>query len=74
MASAEIQTLLRFLSQDAKLPLASAMGKVMDLQKANLVSYGKHPESLHQMQLTTIEQRGATFKSRIQVSSGDLQR
>ncbi|KAJ8187877.1 hypothetical protein LV164_006045 [Aspergillus fumigatus] len=38
MASAEIQTLLRFLSQDAKLPLASAMGKVMDLQKANLVS------------------------------------
>ncbi|KAG2009065.1 hypothetical protein GB937_008004 [Aspergillus fischeri] len=38
MASAEIQTLLRFLSQDAKLPLASAMGKVMDLQKANLIS------------------------------------
>ncbi|RHZ67500.1 uncharacterized protein CDV56_106504 [Aspergillus thermomutatus] len=38
MATAEIQSLLRFLSQDAKVPLASAMGKVMDLQKANLIS------------------------------------
>ncbi|RHZ74447.1 hypothetical protein CDV55_107623 [Aspergillus turcosus] len=38
MATAEIQSLLRFLSRDAKLPLASAMGKVMDLQKANLIS------------------------------------
>ncbi|KEY78053.1 hypothetical protein BA78_6467 [Aspergillus fumigatus] len=68
MASAEIQTLLRFLSQDAKLPLASAMGKVMDLQKANLVSYGKHPESLHQMQLTTIEQQ---FKSLQEIFKDD---
>lgn len=42
MATAEIQSLLRFLSQDAKLPLASAMGKVMDLQKANLISYENH--------------------------------
>ncbi|EAW09623.1 uncharacterized protein ACLA_038340 [Aspergillus clavatus NRRL 1] len=38
MATAQIQSLLRFLSQDAKVPLASAMAKVMDLQKANLTS------------------------------------
>ncbi|OCL12759.1 hypothetical protein AOQ84DRAFT_284536 [Glonium stellatum] len=37
MSSAgDIQVLLRFLSQDAKLSLATAMGKVKDLQKAGL--------------------------------------
>ncbi|KAF2745129.1 hypothetical protein M011DRAFT_520605 [Sporormia fimetaria CBS 119925] len=37
MASAnEIQALLRFLTQDAKVPLAQAMGKVKELQRANL--------------------------------------
>ncbi|PVI06091.1 hypothetical protein DM02DRAFT_715272 [Periconia macrospinosa] len=39
MASAqEIQTLLRFLSQDAKVPLAQAMGKIKDLQSAKLIT------------------------------------
>jgi hypothetical protein len=32
----ELQTLLRFLSKDAKLPLATAMSKVRELQKADL--------------------------------------
>ncbi len=32
----EIQSLLRFLSQDAKIPLSTAMGKIHDLQKASL--------------------------------------
>ncbi|OQD85829.1 hypothetical protein PENANT_c009G07741 [Penicillium antarcticum] len=38
MASAQIQTLLRFLAQDAKVPLAMAMGKTLELQKANLLT------------------------------------
>jgi len=37
MASAQdLQSLLRFLSQDAKLPLAQALAKVKDLQAAQL--------------------------------------
>ncbi len=32
----EIQALLRFLSQDAKIPLPTAMGKIKELQKASL--------------------------------------
>ncbi|KAF4212864.1 hypothetical protein CNMCM8980_010436 [Aspergillus fumigatiaffinis] len=52
MASAEIQTLLRFLSQDAKLPLASAMSKVMDLQKANLISV----EQLSKAELKSLQE------------------
>jgi hypothetical protein len=32
----ELQALLRFLSKDAKLPLATAMSKVKELQKAGL--------------------------------------
>lgn len=32
----ELQALLRFLSQDAKVPLPTAMGKVKELQEANL--------------------------------------
>ncbi|KAF2111787.1 hypothetical protein BDV96DRAFT_499026 [Lophiotrema nucula] len=39
MASAQdIQNLLRFLSQDAKVPLAQAMGKIKELQAANLIT------------------------------------
>lgn len=39
MASAqELQSLLRFLSQDAKVPLAQALGKVKDLQAARLAT------------------------------------
>jgi len=33
----EIQALLRFLAQDAKVPLPTAMGKVKDLHAANLI-------------------------------------
>jgi hypothetical protein len=33
----EIQALLRFLSQEAKVPLAIAMSKVKELQKENLL-------------------------------------
>ncbi|KAL2868291.1 uncharacterized protein BJX67DRAFT_53063 [Aspergillus lucknowensis] len=36
MAVSQVQTLLRFLSQDAKLPLAAAMGKVNELLQAGL--------------------------------------
>lgn len=35
----EIQALLRFLSQDAKVPLPTAMGKVKSLQEASLTKY-----------------------------------
>jgi K+-sensing histidine kinase KdpD len=38
MAS-QVQALLRFLSHDAKVPLAAAIGKVMELQKADLTRY-----------------------------------
>ncbi|KAL1968370.1 hypothetical protein VTN77DRAFT_1899 [Rasamsonia byssochlamydoides] len=38
MAAAQLQALLRFLSQDAKVPLATAMGKVKKLQEAGLRS------------------------------------
>ncbi|KAM0721088.1 hypothetical protein Q7P37_003374 [Cladosporium fusiforme] len=38
MGAAELQNLLRFLSQDAKVPLATAMSKVKQLQSANLDS------------------------------------
>ncbi|TKA54247.1 hypothetical protein B0A55_12783, partial [Friedmanniomyces simplex] len=42
MAAIELQALLRFLSQDAKVPLATAMSKVKELQHANLAT----PEKL----------------------------
>ena len=34
----DVQTLLRFLSQDAKVPLAQALGKIKDLQTAKLIT------------------------------------
>lgn len=37
--AAQLQALLRFLSQDAKVPLASAMGKIKELQEAGLQRY-----------------------------------
>lgn len=37
--AAEVQSLLRFLTQDAKVPLQTAMGKVKELQKANLARF-----------------------------------
>ena len=40
MAGASVADTLRFLSQDAKVPLATALGKVVDLQKANMMRYG----------------------------------
>ena len=36
----ELQDILRFFTQDAKIPLQIALPKVKDLQKANLVRYG----------------------------------
>lgn len=39
MAASQVQTLLRFLSQDAKIPLAAAMTRAMELQKANLKTW-----------------------------------
>ena len=50
MASQGIQDLLRFLSQDAKVPLATAMGKVKELQKASLMTV----ETLAKSNLNTI--------------------
>ena len=41
MSATELQALLRFLSQDAKLPLATAMSKVKELQSADLNSTEK---------------------------------
>lgn len=38
MAANDLQSFLRFLTQDAKVPLAMAMGKVKDLQQASLGS------------------------------------
>ena len=38
MSATEIQALLRFLSQDAKVPLATAIGKVKVLQQAGLAT------------------------------------
>jgi hypothetical protein len=38
-STAQLQALLRFLSQDAKVPLATAMAKVKELQKGNLTEY-----------------------------------
>ena len=35
----ELQALLRFLSQDAKVPLPVALSKIKELQKANLTKY-----------------------------------
>jgi methylglyoxal synthase len=40
MAAPQVQVLLRFLSQDAKVPLATAMGKANNLIKADLTTYG----------------------------------
>lgn len=42
MSASDLAALLRFLSQDAKIPLATAMAKVKDLQNASLNS----PEAL----------------------------
>ncbi|KAL2046324.1 hypothetical protein N7G274_001771 [Stereocaulon virgatum] len=47
----ELQALLRFLSQDAKVPLPIAMGKVKELQKADLTS----PETLAKSDLGTVQ-------------------
>ena len=41
MSAGDLQSFLRFLTQDAKVPLATAMGKMKDLQKANLDSTDK---------------------------------
>ena len=35
----EVQALLRFLTTDAKLPLATAMSKIKDLRAADITKY-----------------------------------
>ncbi|KAK0895766.1 hypothetical protein LTR02_011606 [Friedmanniomyces endolithicus] len=50
MAAVELQALLRFLSQDAKVPLATAFRKVKELQQANLAT----PEKLAKVKATEI--------------------
>ncbi|KAG9192756.1 hypothetical protein G6011_11490 [Alternaria panax] len=48
MASAQdIQSLLRFLSQDARIPLAQALSKIKDLQAANLNTPSDLSKSSH---------------------------
>lgn len=39
MSTAQVPALLRFLTQDAKVPLAVAIGKTPELQKANLTRW-----------------------------------
>nr|POF13173.1 hypothetical protein CFP56_10321 [Quercus suber] len=50
MSAADIQALLRFLSQDAKVPLASAMSRIKDLQNAHL----NGPESIAKAKLADV--------------------
>ncbi|KAL4915330.1 hypothetical protein BDW62DRAFT_203788 [Aspergillus aurantiobrunneus] len=52
MAAASVQALLRFLSQDAKVPLAAAMGKVNELLKAGLTT----PEDISNGELKTLQE------------------
>lgn len=40
-ATTDLQALLRFLSQDAEVPLATALSKVMNLQASHLDSSAK---------------------------------
>ncbi|KAA8646161.1 uncharacterized protein ATNIH1004_007587 [Aspergillus tanneri] len=51
MSTAQVPDLLRFLSQDAKIPLATAMGRVIDLQKSRLVT----PEQISKAELKTLQ-------------------
>jgi hypothetical protein len=47
----DLPTLLRFLTQDTKVPLATALSSVQALQKANLQSQTRGPPSnLHRTQ------------------------
>lgn len=62
-AAEEVQTLLRFLTQDAKVPLATAMSKVNSLRKANL----SNPESISKTSLPTIKEIFADAKLAKQV-------
>ncbi|KAI9872356.1 MAG: hypothetical protein M1830_001741 [Pleopsidium flavum] len=50
-SAAEVQALLRFLTQDAKVPLPTAMSKVKELHKAGLTS----PSALFQSDIQTIQ-------------------
>ncbi|KAF3036437.1 hypothetical protein E8E12_004183 [Didymella heteroderae] len=50
-AAQEVQSLLRFLSQDAKVPLAQAIGKVKELQAAKLVT----PEFIAKSKIESIK-------------------
>ncbi|KAF2086754.1 hypothetical protein K490DRAFT_43555 [Saccharata proteae CBS 121410] len=58
-SSNEIPTLLRFLTQEAKMPLAMAMGAVKGLQTANLTS----PEAISKSDIPSLRAIFATEKS-----------
>ncbi|KAI9864332.1 MAG: hypothetical protein M1813_003252 [Trichoglossum hirsutum] len=62
---AELQALLRFLSRDAKIPLASAMGKIKDLRSASLTS----ASAISQADLRTVQDVFADEKLSKQVWS-----
>ncbi len=49
-AAAEVQILLRFLSQDARIPLSTALSKINDLRKAKLNT----PEVISKTSLTSL--------------------
>lgn len=51
-AAEEVQNLLRFLTQDAKVPLATAMSKIGSLRKAKLAD----PLAISQTSLPTVEE------------------
>ncbi|KAL4958273.1 hypothetical protein BDW69DRAFT_154597, partial [Aspergillus filifer] len=52
MATAQVQILLRFLSQDAKVPLTTALGKVNDLMKADIAT----PENIFKRGLKPLQE------------------
>ncbi|KAL4896958.1 hypothetical protein BDV59DRAFT_82226 [Aspergillus ambiguus] len=49
MASTQVQDLLRFLSQDAKVPLATAMSRVIALQKSSLTTAEEISKADHKL-------------------------
>lgn len=75
MAAPQVQALLRFLSQDAKVPLATAMGKANNLIKADLTTYGcqKSEQNYLRYSLILLQTR-KYIQGRAQDVTGDIQR
>jgi hypothetical protein len=64
MAAAQLQALLRFLSQDAKVPLAIAMGKVKEFQKASLQRYA-NMYLFSKLSIPNLDHTAYTIKNKI---------